>query len=188
MGKTFLLHVVGLSQLNLHVKVTCRRHFPGEGASPRRGTTHEGHFLVGWERPHNRFQSPQWETVSPLECGKITPSSLLFALAIIALDTPYLQSVEEMFAACFNNVLLVPAKHGGALECTWDGPQQRSVPAFLWPRHQYSLPVWEGKHSNDVYEVNEASVWLWMYGNRNCSSCKGSLWGINSSFVISSSM
>lgn len=78
---TFLLHIVCLSKLNLRIKVTCRLHVPGEGESTRRCTTHESHFRVWWECPHNRFQSPQWETVSPLECGKITLFTFVYIIS-----------------------------------------------------------------------------------------------------------
>lgn len=47
--------------------------------------------------------------------------------------------------------MFFPAKHGGGHECLWDGHQQWSALALLWPGLQCCLPLWEGnfpfKHS-----------------------------------------
>lgn len=41
--------------------------------------------------------------------------------------------------------VLVSGQHGRAHLCSGDGLQQRSPAALLRPRHQHSLPVWEGE-------------------------------------------
>lgn len=66
--------------------------------------------------------------------------------------------------------VLVSGQHGRAHLCSGDGLQQRSPAALLRPRHQHSLPVWEGEVLREP-TTNQFFFFPWIHWLIFRSSC-----------------